>query len=430
MKPISVKRIPEFELKYEAQSHHELPHVVKFSGGRSSGLMLFLLLESGALDADRGDVIVFNNTSTEHPRTYDFTMQCKTLVEEEYGIPFFWIEFQTYEDARNGTWVRIPSYRLVQPKPLSEECPDGYLWRGEAYEELLSFTGFVPNLFHRTCTSHLKLETTRSFLKDWFSCQSRIERLGHYGKSSRLNQDEMYEHHLKNKGGVPKHIYLDKKAFVRSRPVSRPEQLYERFSKAYRLVDNKYLTEKRIGNRVLLGEDGVEYLAFVGLRSDEMRRVVKVRKRNSGGPHSVGYEGEHVYLPLSDVGVTSNDIEEFWNKQDWNLELDPEDGLSNCTYCFLKGLNGLRRVHSVLNTNLDQELANTPCDIRWWIDLEQKYGRNLKAENREVRNLEGGDFIGFFGNNRFTYETLSSAASNDTDLSDFEGSIMPCDCTD
>ena len=430
MRPVSVKRVPEFKLKYEAQSHHELPHVVKFSGGRSSGLMLFLLLESGVLNADRGDVIVFNNTSTEHPRTYDFTMHCKTLVEEKYGVPFFWIEFQTYEDARSGTWVRIPSYRLVQSHPKTEEHPDGYQWRGEAYEELLSFTGFVPNLFHRTCTTHLKLETTRTFLKDWFACQSGIERLGHYGKSSRLNHDDMYEHHVKNKGSVPRQIYLEKKAYVRSRPVSRPEQLYAHYSNAYKPIDNSYLVDKRMGNRVLLGENGVEYLAFVGLRSDEMRRVVKVRKRNSGGPHSVGYEGEHVYLPLSDIGVRTEDIDEFWNDQDWNLDLNPEDGLSNCTYCFLKGLNGLKRVHSVLNSNIDQDLEDTPCDINWWIDLERKYGRNLKAEKREVKNLEGDGFIGFFGNNRFTYETLSSASKSDTDLSAFESSILPCDCTD
>ena len=430
MRPTYIKQIPEFELKYEAHSHHELPHVVKFSGGRSSGLMLFLLLESGVLNAERGDVVVFNNTSTEHPRTYDFTMRCKEIVEGKYGIPFFWIEFQTYEDARSGTWVRIPSYRLVQSIPESAECPDGYHWRGEVYEELLSFTGFVPNLFHRTCTSHLKLETTRTFLKDWFACQSGIERLGHYGKTSRLNHDDMYEHHLKNKGSVPKHIYLAKKAFVRSRPVSRPDQQYERFAKAFKQVSNEYLVEKRIGNRAQLGEDGVEYLAFVGLRSDEMRRVTKVRKRNSGGPHSVGYEGEHVYLPLSDIGITSQDIDDFWNEQDWNLELDPDDGLSNCTYCFLKGLNKLKRVHSVLSEELDQELENTPCDIRWWVNLERKYGRDLKAENRKVRNAEGDDFIGFFGNNRFTYETLSTAEKENTDLSAFESSILPCDCTD
>ncbi|SMN10898.1 hypothetical protein SPBRAN_1073 [uncultured Candidatus Thioglobus sp.] len=42
------------------------PHIVKFSGGRSSGMMLMNMLENNQLDPKRSDVIVFNNTSTEH----------------------------------------------------------------------------------------------------------------------------------------------------------------------------------------------------------------------------------------------------------------------------------------------------------------------------------------------------------------------------
>lgn len=53
------------------------PHVVKFSGGRSSGMMLMRLLEQGKLNPTRGDVIVFNNTSVEHPATYEFTRKLK-----------------------------------------------------------------------------------------------------------------------------------------------------------------------------------------------------------------------------------------------------------------------------------------------------------------------------------------------------------------
>ena len=50
----------EYQFRYRAKKHGSLPHVVKFSGGRSSGMLLFALLENGLLDASRGDVIVFN----------------------------------------------------------------------------------------------------------------------------------------------------------------------------------------------------------------------------------------------------------------------------------------------------------------------------------------------------------------------------------
>ncbi len=151
----SIKPPPSFDANtthsffYEVRGHDELPHVMKFSGGRSSGMLLFMLLEGGLLKPERGDVVVFNNTSAEHPETYHFTAKCKCIVEEQYGIPFFWVQFQTYEDARGGEWVRLPTYRLVKPVPWSEEEPDGYHWRGETFEEMLSWSGYVPNQFQR-----------------------------------------------------------------------------------------------------------------------------------------------------------------------------------------------------------------------------------------------------------------------------------------
>ena len=68
-----------YAFRYRARHHQELPHVVKFSGGRSSGMLLFTLLDNGFLKQERGDVVVFNNTSCEHPETYKFVAKCKEL---------------------------------------------------------------------------------------------------------------------------------------------------------------------------------------------------------------------------------------------------------------------------------------------------------------------------------------------------------------
>ena len=70
-----IRRMPEahdphqeYQFRYLDKHHAELPHVVKFSGGRSSGMLLLTLLANGILKSERGDVVVFNNTSSEHPR--------------------------------------------------------------------------------------------------------------------------------------------------------------------------------------------------------------------------------------------------------------------------------------------------------------------------------------------------------------------------
>ncbi len=419
-----------YTFQYEAKSHKEFPHVVKFSGGRTSGMMLFTLLESGLLNAGRGDVIVFNNTGAEHPKTYEFVRKCKEIVEEKYGIPFFWVEFQTYEDARSGEYKRLPSFRLVNSRAFSEENPDGYKWRGEIFEELLSLKGFVPTFFQRICTKNLKLETTRYFLKEWLAGKEGIERLGHFGNDSRIEDARAYAQHKKANGGTPEEIFYKKKKFLKERALYRPAQLWSEFSSVVVPFENKTLEGKTLGRKAYFGDGGVEYVAFIGLRYDEKQRIHKVKKRNEGGQDSTGYEGEYVYMPLDDMNIASGDVEDFWDKQNWGLDLKAEDNLSNCTFCFLKGSKALRRAHEALKNEDDNTLKGTPCDLNWWIELEEKYGRDLIAEKRVVKREVKNNFIGFFGtDSEFTYKRLQEDAKTGK-ADEFADELLPCDCTD
>ena len=148
------------------------PHIVKFSGGRSSGMMLMELLKNNKLIPERGDVILFNNTSAEHPSTYEFTRKMKALAEEKYNIPFFWIEYTTYEDAGRHGWRRNPNYKLVNEKPYGNENKDGYHFKGEVYEEMISCNGFLPNMQARSCTSAMKIFVT-SFISKRLVCTKK-----------------------------------------------------------------------------------------------------------------------------------------------------------------------------------------------------------------------------------------------------------------
>lgn len=412
--------------RYRAKHHRNLPHVVKFSGGRSSGLLLFTLLENGLLDRRRGDVIVFNNTSAEHPDTYRFVRNCMRAARG-YGIPFFQIEFQTYEDSRRGVYIRLPSYRLVNDRPISADNPAGFHWRGEVFQELLSWSGYVPNQFNRICTKHLKLQITRDFLKDWLAANAATPRLGHYGNGSRIDPDEVYCRHLENQGSVPKEIFLQKRAYVWQRPHVRPGQSYVDFYPDWRPFDNPVLRGKTFGDKAWFGKDGVEYVAFIGLRADEPHRVERVEGRSAT---ETEYEGEHVYMPLADMAVSRHDVNAFWDHQDWDLSLPKNVSLSNCVYCFLKGAANLKGVHDSMEPFRDSKepgfgtLANTPCDLAWWSRLESDYGRDLKAERREIRSA--ATHIGFFGTSGFTYDTVASEA----DLGDLVDTMLPCDCTE
>ena len=416
---------------YEERAHRQLPHVMKFSGGKTSGMLLFILLEAKLLKAERGDVVIFNNTSAEHPATYQFVKQCKRIVENRYKIPFFWIEYQTYEDARQGEYVRLPSFRLVNTEPYSEENPDGYHYRGEIFEEMLSQQGYVPTVFQRTCTKSLKLECSRFFLREWLANKEETERLGHFGETTRLDDDEMYARHKKNQGNVPSEIFLEKKAFLKQCKPAREAQKWLDYSNVVIPFKNKQLEGKVYGRKAYFGEGGIEYLSFVGIRYDEMHRVRKIQKRNMGGPDAEGYEGEHVYMPLSTMSIADDHVQDFWEKQSWKLELNKDDNLSNCIYCFLKGTGKLNRIKSVLDAELDDDLMDTPCDIRWWANIEEKYGRDMKAEKRKTKSPVANDFIGFFGaSSSLSYRFFAeNDAMNDPDMLAADR-IMPCDCTD
>ncbi|MDE0553022.1 MAG: hypothetical protein OXI24_02315 [Candidatus Poribacteria bacterium] len=415
----------EYQFRYRSKRHKSLPHIVKFSGGRSSGMLLFSLLNNGLLDPNRGDVIVFNNTSAEHPNTYRFVKDCINAAKP-YGIPFFLIEFQTYEDSRRGVYTRIPSYRLVNDEPLKAKNPDGFHWRGEVFEELLSWSGYVPNQFSRICTKHLKLETTRNFLKDWLVGKPTIPRLGHYGTDSRMDADESYQRHCENQGSVPKDIFLRKRNYVWQRSHVRPGQAYRDFCSEFVPFKNPALENKTYGNKAFLGKGGVEYVAFIGLRSDEPQRIQRVAERNI---NPGGYEGEHVYMPLADLAITKEDVNFFWDKQTWNLNLPRDTTLSNCVYCFLKGTKNLKRVHNeLIETGEDfpnfGTIINTPNDLSWWKQIERNYGRDLNAEGRAIRS--DITHIGFFGTKGLSY---TSVIEEELSPEIFE-SNLPCDCTE
>jgi len=403
---------------YLEEYHSKIPHVVKFSGGRSSGALLFSMLKHGLLKAERGDVIIFNNTSAEHHKTYEFIIECKKRCEEEYNIPFFITEFQTYEDKVNEMYDRVSSFRLVNSKPYSKSNPNGYHSRGEVFEELISWQGYLPSLMRgRTCTKKMKMDTTVQFLNDWFMYKEfgiNLSRLGHYGNKSRIDKELKYQKHKKNGGNVPFDIYFDKKAYCYSRPLFRDEQNFQDYTNVKIDTSNIYLNDRE-----------VEYCSFIGFRADEPQRLTKMKNRidlESNNNIEVAYlreDNEHIYTPLVQFKITQVEVKEFWANKDWRLELPYDGSLGNCVYCFMKGGDKLSQIKTI-KTDL------TPENIDWWIYIEKKYQRDLVAEDRDIRTKEKNPFINFFGvNGKMSYEIIKNGKNKE-----IVKNTLPCHCTD
>lgn len=435
-------------LEYEASAHQLLPHVVKFSGGRSSGMMLMLLLEQRLLDPRRGDVVVFNNTSAEHPATYEFVRACARRAETDYNVPFFWIEYATYEDAYNGEWTRRGSYRLVNDQPISESNPNGYRWRGEVFEELVSHQGFLPSRHTRICTTHLKLRATNDFLAEWFCGKEATEWRGHFHSEAQMADEVVIARHQRSRGKLGNDELLRKKAFLRSRPPAIPEQNFADFSSACaHQMTNKSFAERGYPEYApMTGDEATEYVSLIGLRADEPRRVVRVMSRNGlsvGDPERKKREmtdGEIVCTPLADAEITNEDVLSFWSERDGKLKLPPDANLSNCVFCFMKGTTAIPNVQRDItraDAELPEELRSvpgTPSDIRWWVDLEADYKRRpLKRYKGRGRRSQKTVTIGFWGVDAdVTYRDLMEMDEEELAIRpDFNGrAALPCDCTD
>lgn len=74
---------------------------------------------------------------------------------------------------------------------------------------------------------------------------------------------------------------------------------------------------------------------FIGIRADEPRRVSKIRARGT----STETVKETMCMPLADAGIGYREVDAFWEKQPFRLELPRHKGRTlagNCVFCFLK----------------------------------------------------------------------------------------------
>lgn len=75
------------------------PAVVSFSGGRTSGYMLWHILESFGGKLPEDVRVVFCNTGKERPETLDFVERCG----QRWGVPIVWLEYRYDGSAIAGS---------------------------------------------------------------------------------------------------------------------------------------------------------------------------------------------------------------------------------------------------------------------------------------------------------------------------------------
>lgn len=126
------------------------PAIVNVSGGRSSGLMLHMLLRAhgGALPADV--VPVFCNTGEEAEGTLVFVRE----MAERWGVRIRWIEFVA-EPRAGAAHDDLAHWREVDYCTASRN--------GEPFDALVNWKRYLPNPTQRICSEWLKVRAAMGF---------------------------------------------------------------------------------------------------------------------------------------------------------------------------------------------------------------------------------------------------------------------------
>lgn len=148
-----------------------------------------------------------------------------------------------------------------------------------------------------------------------------------------------------------------------------------------------------------------EWENMVGIRSDEPRRVAKIRANPSGGK-----AGAERIMPLAEAGITKRDVSEFWMRSTFDLGLPNMGGITmhgNCDLCFLKGAAQIQSL-----------IAEKPERAIWWARME------TSITNAKITD---GDR---FRSDRPSYAQMAAYAAAQRDMFDPNEEAIACFCGD
>ena len=141
------------------------PGSVHFSGGRTSGYLLWNILNAydGVLPPDLH--VLFFNTGKERKETLDFVQDC----DHRWGVPITWLEFDSTHEHRT---------KIVNHNSAARN--------GEPFEDLIkNDRKMLPNPVTRFCTVELKIRRSHAYMH-------KIMGYDHWVSNVGLRADEMH----------------------------------------------------------------------------------------------------------------------------------------------------------------------------------------------------------------------------------------------
>jgi hypothetical protein len=119
------------------------PTCISFSGGRTSGYMLWRILQAHQMSLPEEAIVCFANTGKEDEATLKFVQDCS----DNWNVEIHWLEYRDVDPA----FVRVDFETASR--------------NGEPFEALIRKRQYLPNPVTRFCTAELKIRTIHKYLK-------------------------------------------------------------------------------------------------------------------------------------------------------------------------------------------------------------------------------------------------------------------------
>ena len=137
----------------------EGPALISFSGGRTSGYMLWRILQAHGGTLPRDVVPIFANTGREMPATLNFVNDCSS----RWNVRIEWVEYRSAERPQDR-WRYISDM-------------DTPSINGEPFAAMIRDKKYLPNPVARICTVNLKLKPMESYAR-WLGWDDYLNVVG------------------------------------------------------------------------------------------------------------------------------------------------------------------------------------------------------------------------------------------------------------
>ena len=130
------------------------PTCISFLGGRTSGYMLYKILEAHQMSLPEEAVVCFANTGKEDEATLKFVNDCSV----NWNVPIIWLEYTDAEESKDR-WKQV-TYETASRN-------------GEPFEAVIRKKNYLPNPVTRFCTIEMKIRTIANYLLSIGMCEKR-----------------------------------------------------------------------------------------------------------------------------------------------------------------------------------------------------------------------------------------------------------------